>query len=76
VEELHPELALEVADRLGQRRLRDEALLGGGGERAGLDHGERVAELLQFHASILSIGCAYRIQRNLVLDSSQWFVVR
>ncbi|CAM5314026.1 hypothetical protein SSPIM334S_01878 [Streptomyces spiroverticillatus] len=49
-EEVGPQLALQGADLLGQRGLRDVQLLGGAGEVPGLGHGHEIAELLELHA--------------------------
>ncbi len=48
-EQFGAELALELAHRLGQRRLGDEARRRGGGERALIDHRHGVAQLVQLH---------------------------
>ena len=54
---------------MGERRLGDEAGIGGGGERAVVGHREGVAELVQFHRP------NYGTQRTSVLDgrSRAWW---
>ena len=49
MEQLDSELALERADRVGERWLGDEAGRGGGRERALVDDRERVAQLVELH---------------------------
>ena len=56
VEERHPEVALQGGDGLGQRRLGDPHLVGGGGEAPGVDHGQRVLDLTHLHTDNLSYG--------------------
>ena len=51
-EQRHAELGLEPADLLGQARLGHEQRLRGGRERAVLDGGQEVGELLERHIGI------------------------
>jgi hypothetical protein len=54
-EQRHAELGLQPADLLGQARLRHVQRVRGRRERAVLDRGEEVRELLQSHRLCLSI---------------------
>ena len=46
VHELHLEQALQLLDRVAERRLRHEASLGGAAEMLGLGQGDEVTQLL------------------------------
>ena len=55
VEERLPELGLEAADLLRERRLRDVQALGGAAEVPLLGHGDEVAQVPELHGSALAI---------------------
>ena len=48
VEEVRSEIALELLDRFGHRRLGDRELAGGAGNRSGLGDGDEILELAEF----------------------------
>ncbi len=54
VEQHHPQVPLEGGDGLGQRRLGDPHLVGGGGEAAGVDHRQHVLDLAHLHTDNVS----------------------
>ena len=62
LEQLSPELLLKGTDLLGEGRLGDQEVLGGGGDRAVLGDRHEVLELAEIHAMCI----AYRNDRYLV----------
>ena len=52
MEQLNPELALEIGDRLGERGLRDMQLLCGPAEAVVIDDRQEVLELPRVHARL------------------------
>jgi hypothetical protein len=62
LEQLAAELLLKSTDLLGQGRLGDQEMLGGGGDRAVLGDRHEVLELAEVHA----ISIAYRMDDKLV----------
>ncbi len=73
VQQRHAELALELGDRLAQRRLRDVQLLSGAPQRSVLADRPDVLQLLQPHgaSSISSVRLRDRLHRSRDLPSAE-----